>query len=87
MKSNCGVQSKKNCESHESCVCIAGFSACGCDKKSVAYEAECRHVLSLLSVFVRTSVNTNWTIFATGIWGRIAQGKLAAEDSRHSISH
>ena len=30
-------------ESHESCVCIAGFSACGCQKKSVVYETECRH--------------------------------------------
>ena len=31
-------------ESHDSCVCIAGFSACGCQKKSVAYETECRHL-------------------------------------------
>ena len=36
--------SKRNCESHESCLCIAGFSACGCQKKSVVYETECRHV-------------------------------------------
>ena len=34
----CGVQSKRKCESHESCVCIAGFSACGCQKKSVVPE-------------------------------------------------
>ena len=26
MNSKCGVQSKKNCESRESCVCTAGFS-------------------------------------------------------------
>ena len=32
------------CESRESCVCIVGFSACGCQKKSVVYETECRHV-------------------------------------------
>ena len=43
MNSKCGVQSKRKCESHESCVCIAGFSACGCQKKSVVYETECRH--------------------------------------------
>ena len=28
----------------ESCVCVAGFSTCGCQKKSVVYETECRHV-------------------------------------------
>ena len=47
MNSRCEVQSKRNCESHESCVCIAGFSACGCQKKSVVYETQCRHVDSL----------------------------------------
>ena len=30
---------------HESCVCIVGFPACGCQKKSVVYETECRHVM------------------------------------------
>ena len=44
MNSKCGVQSKRKCKSHESCVCIAGFSACGCQKKSVVSETECRHV-------------------------------------------
>ena len=44
MNSKCGVQSKRRCESHESCVCIFVFSACGCQKKSVVYETECRHV-------------------------------------------
>ena len=29
MNSKCGVQSKRKCESHESCVCIVGFLACG----------------------------------------------------------
>ena len=38
------VQSKRMCESHESCVYTAGFSACGCQKKSVVYKKECRHV-------------------------------------------
>ena len=42
MNSKCGVQSKTRCESHESCVCIVGFPACGCQKKSVVYETECR---------------------------------------------
>ena len=30
MNSNCGVRSMRRHESHVSCVCIAGFSACGC---------------------------------------------------------
>ena len=30
-------------QSHESCVCIVGFPACECQKKSVVYETECRH--------------------------------------------
>ena len=44
VNSKCGVQSKRKCKSHESCVCIARFPACGCQKKSVVYETECRHV-------------------------------------------
>ena len=40
----CRVQSKRRCENHESCVSIAGFSAGGCQKNSVVYETECRHV-------------------------------------------
>ena len=44
MNSKCGVQSKRKRESHESSVCIARFSACGCKKKSVMYETECRHL-------------------------------------------
>ena len=42
--SKCGVQSKRKYESYESCVCIVRFSACVCQKKSVVYETECRHV-------------------------------------------
>ena len=38
-----GVQSKRKHKSHDSCVCIAGFSACEC-QKSVVYKMECRHV-------------------------------------------
>ena len=41
MNSKCGVQSKRRCGNHESCVCIVGFPACGCQKKSVVYEMEC----------------------------------------------
>ena len=26
VNSNCGVQSKRRCESHESCICIAGLT-------------------------------------------------------------
>ena len=44
VNSKCGVQSKRKCKSHESCICIAGFSACRCQKKSVVYKTECRHV-------------------------------------------
>ena len=43
MNSKCGVQSKRKCESHQTCVCIVGFSAYGCHQKSVVYEMECRH--------------------------------------------
>ena len=43
MNSKCGIQSKRRCESHESCVCIVGFPACGCPKKSAVYETECGH--------------------------------------------
>ena len=39
--SKCGVQSKRQCERHGSCVCVVGFSACVCQKKSVVYET-CR---------------------------------------------
>ena len=44
MNSKCGVQSNRKQGSHDSCVCIAGFSACGYQKKGVVYETECRHV-------------------------------------------
>ena len=44
MNSKCGVQSKRKRERLDSCVCIAGLSACGCQKKSVVYETEWRHV-------------------------------------------
>ena len=37
-----GVQSKRRCENHESCVCIVEFPACRCQNKSVVYETECR---------------------------------------------
>ena len=43
MNSKCGVQSKRKCGSQESCVCIVGFPACGCQKKSVVYGMDCRH--------------------------------------------
>ena len=37
MNSKCGVQSKRKCESHESCICILDFQACRCQKKSVVH--------------------------------------------------
>ena len=40
---NVGSKARENCGSHEPCVCIVGFPACGCQKKSVVYEMECRH--------------------------------------------
>ena len=39
-----GSKAREGAKAVESCVCIAGFSACGCQKKSVVYETECRHV-------------------------------------------
>ena len=39
-----GPKQEKVRKSHESCVCIVGFSVCGCQKKSVVYETEFRHV-------------------------------------------
>ena len=45
VNSICGVQSKRKYEIHEPCVCVVGFSAFGCQKKSVVYEMESsRHV-------------------------------------------
>ena len=35
---------ERESKSHESCICIVGFSACGCQEKSVVYEKDCRHV-------------------------------------------
>ena len=43
VNSKCGVQSKRRCESRESCVCIVGCTASGCQKKSVVYETGCRY--------------------------------------------
>ena len=43
MNSKSGVQSKRRCESHESYICIVGFPACKCQKKSIVYEMECTH--------------------------------------------
>ena len=54
MNSKCGVQSKRRCESHESCICIVGFPAYGCQKKSVVYETECRHVAVQRGNSIRT---------------------------------
>ena len=40
-----GVNSKaRECECHESCICIVGFSAGRCQKKSIVYKKECRRV-------------------------------------------
>ena len=50
VNSKCEVQSKRRCESHESCVCIAGFPACGCQKKSVVYETQYRHAAQFREV-------------------------------------
>ena len=44
VNSKCGVQSKRRWDSHESCVRIVRYLACGCQKRSVAYETECRHL-------------------------------------------
>ena len=63
------VQSKRKCESHESCVCIAGFSACGCQKKSVMHETEGRHIavqkVSRTRLSYSTETHTSDFIFNT----------------------
>ena len=75
VNSKCGVPSKRNCESHESCVCT-GFSACGCQKKSVVYEMECRHVAQRgkhsiethTSNFIfNTEIGSQWSFSRRGI--------------------
>ena len=38
----CRVQEKVR--KPQSCICIVGFSVCGCQKKRVVYEMECRYV-------------------------------------------
>ena len=58
------VQSKRRCESHESCVCIVGFPACGCQKKSVVYETESRRAaVHPLSVRFRSSTSQHNNFF------------------------
>ena len=42
VNSKCGVQSKRKCESHESCICAAGFSACGCQNGGRVEGEACR---------------------------------------------
>ena len=70
VNSKCGgVQSKIRCESHESRVCIVGFSACGCQKKSVVYETsvdmqEFREVSRTRTTY-RTETNTSDFILNT----------------------
>ena len=51
MNSKCGVQSKRRCKSDESCVCIVGFSAYGCQKKSVVNETEFREVSRTRTIY------------------------------------
>ena len=41
---SCGSEFQMWGPEQESWVCIVGFSACGCQKKSLVYETECRHV-------------------------------------------
>ena len=60
MNSKCGVQSKRRCESRESCVCIVGFPACGFQKKSVVYETECRHAAVQRGKQDQIRLQTEW---------------------------
>ena len=50
---------------HESRVCIVRFSAYGCQKKSVVYETECRHVAVQRGNRIRTiySIETHTSDF------------------------
>ena len=45
VNSKCGVQSKRRCESHESCICIAGFPACWCQiQGGTKWQHSWRHI-------------------------------------------
>ena len=63
MNSKCQVQSKRRCKSHESCVCIVGFSVCGCQKKSVVYEGEELAVCVPCDALVSVSVEHTLLLF------------------------
>ena len=39
-----GSKARESTKAMALAFCIAGFSACGCQNKSVVYETECRHV-------------------------------------------
>ncbi len=58
----------------ESCVCIVGFPACGCQKKSVVYETECRHAA------VQRGKQDNIYIYQ-GSWGDQEEGEGAGPSS------
>ena len=45
VNSKCGVQSKRRCESHESCICIVGFPACWCQiQGGTKWQHSWRHI-------------------------------------------
>ena len=83
MNSKCGVQSKRKCESHESCVCIVGFPACGCQKKSEVYETECRHAGALYKgALYNTTLLLSVNVIAHGVF---CGAKYSNTHSRHSL--
>ena len=71
VNSKCGVQGKRKCESHEFCICIAEFSACGCQKKSVVYETECKH-----KAVQRGKQDQNYLHYTWAVGLRIPQERL-----------
>ena len=60
----------------ESCVCIVGFPACGCQKKSVVYETECRH-----AAVQRGKQDNIYIYIYQGSWGDQEEGDGAGPSS------
>ena len=64
VNSKCGVQNKRRCESHESCVCIVGFPACGVSEEersvrdgvwtcSSSYSGVCWAVVDMIRLWLQ----------------------------------
>ena len=59
VNSKCGVQSKRRCESHESCVCIVGFPACGCQNENEQIVSRAKLFINLLKKVSQFATRTS----------------------------